>query len=117
MGNVFADNIRIEQILVNFINNAIDHVDNNNIIKISIYDNNDNIGVSIFNSGKSISKDDIDKIWTSFYKADKARTREYGGYGLGLSIVRAIQEIHNNEYGVLNVENGVKFWFNVDKCL
>lgn len=117
MGNVFADNIRIEQILVNFINNAINHVDNNNIIKISIYDNNDNIGVSIFNSGKSISKDDIDKIWTSFYKADKARTREYGGYGLGLSIVRAIQEIHNNEYGVLNVENGVKFWFNVDKCL
>ncbi|WFD11065.1 HAMP domain-containing sensor histidine kinase [Tepidibacter hydrothermalis] len=117
MGNVFADNIRIEQILVNFINNAIDHVDDNNIIKISVYDNNDNIGISVFNSGKSISKYDIDKIWTSFYKADKARTREYGGYGLGLSIVRAIQEIHNNEYGVLNVENGVKFWFNVDKCL
>ncbi len=117
MGNVVADNIRIEQILVNFINNAINHVDNNNIIKISIYENNDKISVSIFNSGKHIAKNDIDKIWTSFYKADKARTREYGGYGLGLSIVRAIQEIHNNEYGVLNVENGVKFWFDVDKCL
>ncbi|MEJ8554492.1 HAMP domain-containing sensor histidine kinase [Tepidibacter sp. Z1-5] len=117
MGNVFADNIRIEQILVNFINNAIDYVDDNNIIKISIYENNDKIGVSIFNSGKPIFKNDIDKIWTSFYKVDKARTREYGGYGLGLSIVRAIQELHNNEYGVLNVENGVKFWFNVDKCL
>ncbi|WP_099190715.1 sensor histidine kinase [Tepidibacter mesophilus] len=116
-GNVFADNMRIEQILVNFINNAIDHVDDNNIIKIIVDGNNKKVRVSVFNSGKHISNDDIDKIWTSFYKADKARTREYGGYGLGLSIVRAIQELDKNEYGVLNVENGVIFWFDADKCL
>ncbi|MCT4509454.1 MAG: HAMP domain-containing histidine kinase [Tepidibacter sp.] len=117
LGNVFADNMRIEQILVNFINNAIDHVGENNIIKIIVNENNEKIRVGVFNSGKHISKPDIDKIWTSFYKVDKARTREYGGYGLGLSIVRAIQELHKNEYGTLNVENGVMFWFNVDKTL
>ncbi|CAH2214636.1 sensor histidine kinase [Tepidibacter aestuarii] len=117
IGNVFADNIRIEQILVNFINNAIDHVDDNNIIKIIVNEDNKKIRVSVFNSGKHILNEDIDNIWTSFYKADKARTREYGGYGLGLSIVRAIQELHKNEYGVSNVENGVIFWFDADKCL
>ena len=45
---------------------------------------------------------------------DKARTRERGGYGLGLSIVRAIQELQGNRYGVENRPDGVSFWFDVD---
>ncbi len=56
----------------------------------------------------------MDKIWTSFYKANQARTREYGGTGLGLSVVRAIQEAHQNEYGVNNLNEGVEFWLEVD---
>ena len=47
---------------------------------------------------------------------DKARTRELGGYGLGLSIVRAIQELHHNAYGVLNTASGVSFWCDLDRA-
>lgn len=55
-----------------------------------------------------------DKIWSKFYKVDKARTREYGGSGIGLSIVKAIMEAHHQECGVINHENGVEFWFELD---
>ena len=54
---------------------------------------------------------DINSIWDKFYKVDKARTREYGGSGIGLSIVKAIMESHNEEYGVTNHSTGVEFWF------
>ncbi len=50
-------------------------------------------------------------LWEKFYKVDKARTREYGGSGVGLSIVKAIMESMNQEYGVRNEEDGVTFWF------
>jgi two-component system sensor histidine kinase VanS len=112
---VCGDMVRIEQILTNYINNAINHVDNNRIIKISQIVNKDKIKISVFNSGKHIPEESIEKIWTSFYKVDKARTRAYGGYGLGLSIVKALADLHNNAYGVENIEGGVTFWFEVDK--
>ena len=60
------------------------------------------------------NQEDIDKVWIKFYKVDKARTREYGGNGIGLSIVKAIMESHNKPYGVINHSNGVEFWFELD---
>ena len=54
-------------------------------------------------------------LWNKFYKVDKARTREYGGSGIGLSIVKAIMESMNQEYGVQNFDNGVEFWFILDR--
>ncbi|SFC51445.1 HAMP domain-containing sensor histidine kinase [Clostridium uliginosum] len=112
---ISGDMVRIEQILTNYINNAINHVDNNRIVKISQIVNNDKIKINVFNTGKHINEESLEKIWNSFYKVDKARTRSYGGYGLGLSIVKAIQDLHNNGYGVENIEGGVTFWFEVDK--
>ena len=53
-------------------------------------------------------------LWEKFYKVDKARTREYGGSGVGLSIVKAIMESMNQKYGVENYNNGVLFWFELD---
>ena len=61
-----------------------------------------------------IPEGDIDKIWDKFYKVDKARTREYGGSGIGLSIVKAIMESHNQQCGVQNYEDGVQFWFTLE---
>ena len=61
-----------------------------------------------------IREEDKEQIWNKFYKVDKARTREYGGHGIGLSIVRAIMESFHQEYGVDNYENGVVFWFELD---
>ncbi len=111
---VNADQIRIEQILSNFINNAIDHIDSRKQIKIRVTPNENKMRVSVYNSGKPIPEASLDEIWTSFYKIDKARTRAFGGSGLGLSIVRAIQEQHNNAYGVENLKDGVEFWFECD---
>jgi len=54
------------------------------------------------------------RVWDKFYKADPARTREYGGSGVGLSIVKAIQTSIGREYGVYNTENGVVFWFDME---
>ncbi|WML34805.1 histidine kinase dimerization/phospho-acceptor domain-containing protein [Clostridium sp. OS1-26] len=110
-----GDMVRIEQILTNYINNAINHIDGDRVIKISKIIKNDKIKVYVFNTGKHIPEESLEKLWNSFYKVDKARTRAYGGYGLGLSIVKAIQDLHNNSYGVENSEGGVTFWFEVDK--
>lgn len=112
---VYGDMVRIEQVLTNYINNAINHVDENRIIRITSSVNSNKVRVNVFNTGKHIPEDSLKKLWNSFYKVDKSRTRAYGGYGLGLSIVKAIQDLHKNAYGVENVEYGVSFWFEIDK--
>lgn len=113
---VNGDALRIEQILFNLVNNAIDHAEGVKTIKILATDFADHIRVFVFNSGRPIPEKSLEKIWTSFYKVDKARTRKYGGYGLGLSIVRAIQKQHGNSFGVENQQDGVTFWFDLDKA-
>ena len=70
--------------------------------------------MSVFNTGDPIPEEDLDKIWVKFYKVDKARTREYGGSGIGLSIVKADMEAMNQRFGVENFSNGVLFWFELD---
>lgn len=111
---VCADRFRTEQIIVNYLNNAINHVDQQKLITISIQSSQNKARISAYNSGHPISPEALNKVWESFYKVDKARTRAYGGTGLGLSIVRAIQEIDDNRYGVLNRDGGVEFWFELD---
>ncbi len=112
---VEADYSHIERVFFNYLNNAIYHVDERKIIKISITGLAEKVKVAVFNYGKQISEEDLDQIWLSFYKADKARTRSYAGTGLGLSIVKAIMEQHHNQYGVINHEDGVEFWFELDR--
>jgi two-component system, OmpR family, sensor histidine kinase VanS len=111
---VNGDPIRIEQVIVNYMNNAINHVDGNKKIKVTAEEKNSKVRVSIFNTGQHIPEELLERIWISFYKVDKARTRSYGGTGLGLAIVKAIQQAHCNEYGVMNIDDGVLFWFDID---
>ena len=75
----------------------------------------DKYRITVFNSGEHIKDEDIEKIWKSFYRADKSHSRKEGRFGLGLSIVSAIQNLHGMEYGVENAENGVEFWFDIKK--
>lgn len=112
---VYGDITRIEQILVNYINNAINHIDDKRTIRISKIAYKNKVKINVFNTGKHIPKEYLEQIWNSFYKVDKARSRAYGGYGLGLSIVKAIAELHNSFYGVENIDDGVNFWFEVNK--
>ena len=72
------------------------------------------VRISVFNTGTPIPEDAIPNLWTKFYKVDKARTRAYGGTGIGLSIVKAIMKSFHQEYGVKNYDNGVEFWFELD---
>lgn len=111
---VWADEFQIEEVITNYISNAFNHVDENKLIKVEIAQKNGIVRVSVFNTGKQIAEDELKNIWVKFYKVDKARTRAYGGNGIGLSIVKAIMERHNNAYGVINHSDGVEFWFELD---
>ncbi len=111
---VNADYYYIEQVFMNYLSNALNHLDDKKIINVDLEITDTKARVEVFNSGKNIPDDLIDNIWMSFFKVDKARTRAYGGTGLGLSIVKAIQKAHNNSYGVLNKDEGVLFWFEED---
>ena len=97
--------------------NALNHVKYENKIEIKTIRKGDRVCTSVFNTGDPIPEEDMDKIWSKFYKVDKARTREYGGNGIGLSIVKAVMDAHNQKFGVKNYDNGVEFWFELDaKC-
>lgn len=112
---VWGDEYRIEEVFMNYFTNAIHHVRKNGTIKVSVIQNEEVATVHVFNTGDNIPEDDIDKVWTKFYKVDKARSREYGGSGVGLSIVKAIMNMHGKRFGVKNVEGGVDFWFELDQ--
>ena len=111
---VWADEFKTEQVVRNYLTNAIHHVDFERRIEIRMLQQSDNVRVSVFNSGKPIPEEDLSKLWDKFYKVDKAHTREYGGNGIGLSIVKAIMESFHQKYGVKNYDNGVEFWFELD---
>jgi signal transduction histidine kinase len=107
---VWGDELKIEEVLSNYISNACNHLDGARIIEIKAEQKGEQVRISVFNTGKQIPEEDIKRIWDKFYKVDKAHTREYGGSGIGLSIVKAIMESLNGRYGVNNYENGVEFW-------
>ena len=94
---VWADEFKIEEVVTNYISNAIHHCEFDKVIEVKIQ-----------------REDSLDKVWIKFFKVDKARTREYGGSGIGLSIVKAIMDSLHRECGVRNYDNGVEFWFELD---
>lgn len=110
----WADEFKIEEVITNYVSNALNHVANEMIVEVKICSVNQKIRVSVFNTGLPIPEEDLDKIWIKFYKVDKARTREYGGSGIGLSIVKAIMDSFRQKCGAINYDNGVEFWFELD---
>ena len=111
---VWADQFKVEHVIRNYLTNALNHVDGEHIIHVKV-EPLEKMRISVFNTGKPIPETDIERIWEKFYKVDKARTREYGGNGIGLSVVKAIMETHHQGYGVKNYDNGVEFWFELDR--
>ena len=147
---VWGDEFKVEEVLTNYLSNAINHVDDLDsghsgshapsspsgspaapsggragspagrdqgrriIVRGRVDETASKVRVSVYNSGSHIPEEDLDQVWEKFFKVDKARTREYGGSGVGLSIVRAIMESFHQEFGVQNVEDGVEFWFELE---
>ena len=108
---VWADEIQIEEVFRNYLTNAMNHAAGDKIIRITMEEKEGGIRINVFNTGNRIPEESLSHIWDKFYKVDKARTREYGGSGVGLSIVKAVMEGINQNYGVKNEEDGVTFYF------
>lgn len=113
--NIFADDFYIEQVITNYITNAIKHVEEisgekyiqiENVVDVE----KNTVRVKVFNTGENIAEEHIARIWNRFYKVDQSRNREDGGTGIGLSFVKAIMNNYGNVYGVINKENGVEFY-------
>lgn len=117
--NVYADDFYIEQVVTNYITNAIKHVkevDGEKYIKITNEVNieKNNVRIKVFNTGEQISEEHMARIWNRFYKIDESRNRSNGGTGIGLAFVKAIMTNYGKDYGLINKENGVEFYFDLE---
>lgn len=110
---VCGDEAMLWQAVTNYITNAVHYVDENGVIRVSLHKENDKVRFSVYNSGENIPPEAAERIWESFYKRDKARTRSYGGSGLGLSIVKRSIELHGGVYGFVNHQGGIEFYFEI----
>jgi two-component system sensor histidine kinase VanS len=113
---VWGDEFKVEEVITNYMSNAINHCDGEKQIRI-FYTRKDNdiLRISVFNTGQQIPESDLEQIWVKFYKVDKAHTRAYGGSGIGLSIVKAIMDSLHQNCGVINHEDGVEFWLELSR--
>ena len=108
--NVRGDEVSIKQLMVILIDNAVKYSNDNGKIKFSVFNSGDKAHISVFNTGEPIPKDSIPHIFERFYRIDKARSREKGGSGLGLSIAKRIIEQNEGSISVTSNEtNGTVF--------
>jgi two-component system, OmpR family, sensor histidine kinase VanS len=113
--DVYANQHRIEQVITNFMTNAICYTPEGKQIIISTIEEGSMVKICVENKGASIPEEHLDKIWDRFYRGDASRQRSKGGTGLGLAISKNILELHGVNYGVSNTEDGVLFFFYVHK--
>lgn len=114
---VVGNELRIEQVIVNFIGNAIRYTLEGGDIFVTTVDEGARVKVYVENKGAHIPTDQLDKIWDRFYRIESSRARSTGGTGLGLAISRRILELHEAPYGVENTADGVVFYFSLGKHL
>ncbi|MDD3174062.1 MAG: HAMP domain-containing sensor histidine kinase [Herbinix sp.] len=109
-----VDPLYIEEAINNYLSNAIFYTQKGHKIKMKVEQPGDDIVISVFNEGINIEEANLEKIWNSFYREDKSRTRtSQNNVGLGLYIVRTIMNAHQGKYGVINKKDGVEFWLSV----
>ncbi len=112
----YADEIKISQVIYNFLSNALKYSDDNAIIIINVFDSENAIRVEVVDNGNGISKEALPYIWDRYYKVDKNFNRSVNSTGLGLAIAKAILEAHKARYGVESTVNeGSTFWFELSK--
>ncbi len=112
-----VDPVKIEQVLLNLMTNAIRHAEKGSTIEIHILGTEQTCLYSIYNKGDQIPEDYLKRIWERFFRVEASRDRKSGGTGLGLAIVKRILELHECEYNVRNVEDGVIFELTFKKVL
>ncbi|HOD02176.1 MAG TPA: HAMP domain-containing sensor histidine kinase, partial [Clostridiales bacterium] len=113
---VKGDADKLYTVINNYLQNAVSHCRGEKKIICRHEENGDVIRIIVYNTGEHIKQEDSDKLFLSFYRADKSHSREEGRIGLGLSIVKAIMDVHNMNYGYNNARDGVEFWFEIKKA-
>ena len=108
---IYSDYGMIEQVVNNYLSNAIRYTPEGGKIVLSAYKYIDGVQISVFNEGEGLPESEIPKLWEKFYRTDKARSRELGGTGVGLSIVKATAEVLGGKCDARNVKNGIEFTF------
>ena len=109
-----ADKKKINQVIYNLINNAINYTGDDKLVTIRVTKQKRNYLVEIIDTGKGIKEEEIPYIWDKYYKSDKKHQRNVVSTGLGLSIVKQILELHDFEYGVKSVlKKGSTFYFKI----
>lgn len=106
---------RIEQVIVNFLTNAISYTPEQESIYVNASEERDTILICIENKGAHIPDEQLEKVWDRFYRGETSRHRSTGGTGLGLAISKKILEMHDVPYGVNNTSDGVIFYFQLNK--
>jgi signal transduction histidine kinase len=91
---VYVDFMRIKQVLLNLLENAIAHTPRGGAITVAAAENQDMIEISVTDTGEGIPADELQNIFERFHRVDKSRTRSTGGTGLGLTIARSFVEAH-----------------------
>lgn len=112
---VAANQHRIEQVLLNFLTNAIRYTPEQQSIIVSTVEERNTVKVCIENKGAYIPDEQLEKIWDRFYRGEPSRQRATGGTGLGLAISKKILELHGVPYGATNTAEGVMFYFHLNK--
>ena len=111
-----ADKKKIEQVIYNLINNAINYTGDDKSVTINIINKNNIIRVEIKDTGKGIKEEELKYIWDKYYHSQKKHKRNAYGTGLGLSIVKTILDSHNYKYGVdSKINKGTTFYFEINK--
>ncbi|SFT20408.1 cell wall metabolism sensor histidine kinase WalK [Paenibacillus sp. BC26] len=111
----YGDRFRLEQVLANLMSNAIRHTSQGRAIELRIVEEPDRWLLSLWNEGEAIPEAELKRIWEQFYRTDHSRSRELGGTGIGLAIVKHILLLHGSTFGVRNHGSGVEFYFTVAK--
>ena len=113
---VYGDEVKISQVIYNYLSNAIKHSSDKSKIYVTIIDNNDSVRFEVKDTGEGISEEAIPYIWDRYYKIDKKFKRNENSTGLGLAIAKAILEAHKAKYGVVSKLNeGSTFYFELSK--
>lgn len=112
---VRTDGDLLEQVLMNYLSNAIRYTPDGGHIALSVESNASGTRIAVFNEGEGLPEEELSMVWEKFYRTDRARTREAGGTGIGLSLVRAIADTLHAAYGAENAPDGIVFWFELPK--
>ncbi|MBQ6125985.1 MAG: sensor histidine kinase, partial [Erysipelotrichaceae bacterium] len=113
---VYADEIKISQVIYNFLSNALKYSDDNSKIIVRSRSSEEKVRVEVIDNGNGISAEALPYIWDRYYKVDKNFNRSVNSTGLGLAIAKAILEAHKARYGVESKLNeGSTFWFELDR--